>query len=147
MNNDLNHDRSDRDRPGHDHVEGPDRDLYRSAIDPSTSSAHLPPSGRWSILTESGAYYLIDCDAWTLSRHVNDGPPRVLRRDGEHLRLLGVASCSLGESAAFLIAVRPGVITVRTTTPVLAIAPDTSTSAREAATPRAGDGVAAGCTR
>lgn len=104
-------------------------------------------TGKYLIETESGSSYLVDLDERTLLRVVVETPDTVLIPDGspildygmhngtqsrlrgdnqEPVTLVNILSCTVGESAAFMlngVADRPDIMTLRQTTPIMAITP------------------------
>jgi hypothetical protein len=91
----------------------------------------LLDSGSYLVRTASGALYDVDLDAGTLHRRPADQEPDLaladasedMRRDGETLKLLSIAVCTVGVSAVFAIDLGvDGVpVTTRFTTAVASI--------------------------
>lgn len=82
--------------------------------------------GIWVITTASGASYVLDLEKRTCTRVLGRlvGRPAdraLLRRDGEPVRLVGVARCDIGAPMRLLVQDRPDRLTYRTTTPVVRI--------------------------
>lgn len=104
-------------------------------------------TGKYLVETKSGSSYIIDLDERTLLRVVTENSDTVLiptgepvldygTHNGEQSRLRGdnqepvtlvnILSCTVGESAAFMlngVADSPEIMTLRQTTPVIAITP------------------------
>ena len=83
-------------------------------------------TGCWVVSTESGTVHLLDLDRGVVtrfrpSRSLVKGSPAELRRDGEDIPLISVVAV-LGYPMCLMLAVRDdGVMTLRQTTPVVAI--------------------------
>lgn len=86
--------------------------------EPLIASIDDGSAGVWLVTTETGSTYVLDLQERTLQR---TGDADTLRRDGEHLILNQVIQCQVGTSANFLIEIKPGVLTLRTTSHVVAI--------------------------
>jgi len=85
--------------------------------------------GQWLVETETSSY-LFDFDDRTVTRYPGVGagasegelPVSYLRRDGEQVRLLELARCTVGERLIAVLDVRrDGVVTVRESTFVVTI--------------------------
>lgn len=75
-------------------------------------------SGVWRATTSSGAVYLLDYAAGTVTRE-SEGAS--LRRDGEPLILRKADRCTLGQSLYMVIGVLNGFNTLRATTPLVTL--------------------------
>ncbi|MDO5503924.1 MAG: hypothetical protein Q4G67_12185 [Actinomycetia bacterium] len=91
-------------------------------------------SGRFLLVTASGAGYLLDCDAGTAQRVSGWAEPvlsrggefesAALRRDGEQVALVTLAPVRLGSPATLLLhgaSADNDTLTVRMTTPVVLV--------------------------
>jgi len=87
-------------------------------------------TGRWRVVTQTSAHYL-DLGARTVTRVEGAGVPTAdagwtvsaLRRDREITPLLELVCCQVGLPMELLLRVRDDAVTVRRTTPVVAITP------------------------
>ncbi len=100
----------------------------RGVIPPSR--LHDGDTGRWCVTTASSAHHL-DLDARTVTRIDGAGVPSpgssitvsALRLDRESIPLLELVCCQPGYPMELLLRVRDDAVTVRRTTPVVAINP------------------------
>lgn len=88
-------------------------------------------TGVYEVLTFASRH-VVDLDARTITRHPGEGPgtdelpASTLRRDAAPVHLIALAHCRIGDPmTAFVQILDPatGVVTERTTTPVLGIRP------------------------
>lgn len=87
-------------------------------------------TGRWRVVTQTSAHR-IDLDGRAVTRIDGGGTPMndagfrvsALRRDCESVPLIELVRCEIGCPMTLLIRVREDCVTVRRTTPVIAITP------------------------
>jgi hypothetical protein len=82
-------------------------------------------SGRFVVSTYSGSTYIVDLDEmWLLRRRASgmvDIEASELRRDDEKIPIVAVVDCTVLRPPIFLLAIVPGILTIRRATMVLSI--------------------------
>ncbi len=92
---------------------------------------HESDRGSWRVTTQTSAHHL-NLDARTVTRIDGAGVPRpgssitvsALRLDRESVELIELVRCQVGAEMELLLRVRDDAVTVRRTTPVVAINPE-----------------------